>query len=48
MKSLPYKQNCKHCKQDFRSKGSKKAFCTLECKIKWNSQNIYQYNTCTV
>lgn len=46
MKQLPYKQTCKHCKIDFRSKGSKKQFCSRDCKIDWNMQNKYSYIPC--
>ena len=47
MEKLPYKQICKHCNIDFRSKGPNKYFCTRECKIKWNEINIYTYTKCS-
>ena len=48
MEKLPYKQICKHCNIDFRSKGPNKYFCTRECKIKWNEIKIYTYSNCIV
>lgn len=48
MELLPYKQICKCCNINFRSKGPNKLFCTKECKIKWNIENIYTYSFCKV
>ena len=48
MNLLPYKQTCKHCHTEFRSKGPNKSFCTVECKLDWNSKNIYQYINCDI
>jgi hypothetical protein len=42
-----YKQICKECSIDFKSKGSNKKFCSKECKIKWNTKNIYSYIPCS-
>lgn len=42
-----YKQICKECSIDFKSKGSNKKFCSKECKIKWNTKNIYSYTSCS-
>ena len=47
MANLPYKRVCVECNTDFRSKGGKKKFCTLECKLKYNERK-YLYNNCTV
>ena len=44
--NLPYKQICKECSIDFRSKGPNKKFCTKECKINFNSK-IYTYTECS-
>lgn len=47
MANLPYKRVCVECNTNFRSKGGKKKFCTLECKLKYNERK-YLYNNCTV
>lgn len=44
--NLPYKQICKECTIDFRSKGPNKKFCSKECKIKFNSK-VYTYTKCS-
>ena len=45
MEKLPYKRVCKQCDADFRSKGGNKQFCSLECKLKFNSKS-YTYRQC--
>lgn len=46
MSGLPYKQTCKQCNINFRSKGPNKYFCNRTCKIEWNEKNIYKYKKC--
>jgi hypothetical protein len=41
-----YKQICKECSIDFKSKGPNKIFCSKECKIKFNSKT-YTYTECS-
>ena len=41
-----YKQICKECSIDFKSKGPNKIFCSKECKINFNSKT-YTYTKCS-
>lgn len=43
-----YKQVCKQCNVDFKSKGGNKKFCCRECKLKWNSENRHKHTNCIV
>ena len=43
-----YKQVCKQCSTDFKSKGPNSKFCCRECKLKWNSENRHKHTNCIV